>query len=57
MYTVLKRDGKIVDFDLKKISDAIMLAFDAQEKNYNSNIIDFYGDGLSHRFMCGRNLP
>ncbi len=41
MYTVLKRDGKIVDFDLKKISEAIMLAFDAQEKNYNSNIIDF----------------
>ncbi len=41
MYTVLKRDGKIVDFDLKKISEAITLAFDAQEKNYNTNIIDF----------------
>ena len=41
MYTVLKRDGKIVDFDLKKISDAITLAFDAQEKEYNTNIIDF----------------
>ena len=32
MYTVLKRDGKIVDFDLRKIADAISLAFDAQEK-------------------------
>ncbi len=41
MYTVLKRDGKIVDFDLAKISDAIRLAFEAQEKNYNDNIIDF----------------
>ena len=41
MYTVKKRDGKVVDFDLKKISDAITLAFDAQEKDYNPNIIDF----------------
>ncbi len=41
MYTVLKRDGKIVDFDLNKISEAITLAFDAQEKQYNTNIIDF----------------
>ncbi|MBE7010885.1 MAG: ribonucleoside triphosphate reductase [Ruminococcaceae bacterium] len=41
MYTVLKRTGKTVAFDLKKISDAITLAFDAQEKNYNENIIDF----------------
>ena len=41
MYTVLKRDGKITDFDLKKISNAIKLAFDAQERDYNENIIDF----------------
>ena len=41
MYTVLKRDGKIMDFDLKKIADAISLAFDAQEKEYNQDIIDF----------------
>ncbi len=41
MYTVLKRDGKIADFDLKKISNAIKLAFDAQERDYNENIIDF----------------
>ena len=41
MYTVLKRDGKIVDFDIKKISEAISMAFDAQERNYNANIIDF----------------
>ncbi|MBQ8606321.1 MAG: ribonucleoside triphosphate reductase [Clostridia bacterium] len=41
MYTVLKRDGKIVDFDLQKICEAISMAFDAQEKQYNDNIIDF----------------
>ena len=41
MYTVLKRDGKIVDFDIKKIAGAISLAFDAQEKEYNQDIIDF----------------
>ena len=41
MYTVLKRDGKISDFDLQKISKAISLAFDAQEREYNQNIIDF----------------
>ena len=41
MYTVIKRDGKITDFDLKKISNAISLAFDAQEKDYNQDIIDF----------------
>ena len=41
MYTVLKRDGKIIDFDIQKISKAISLAFDAQEREYNQNIIDF----------------
>jgi len=41
MYQVLKRDGKIVDFDLSKISDAITQAFDAQERNYVPAIIDF----------------
>ena len=41
MYTVLKRDGRIINFDLHKISNAIKLAFDAQERNYNQDIIDF----------------
>ena len=40
MYTVLKRDGKIVEFDIKKISDAISLAFEAQERNYLPSIIE-----------------
>ena len=41
MYKVRKRDGKIVVFDIKKISEVITKAFDAEEKNYDSNVIDF----------------
>ncbi|MBR5134249.1 MAG: ribonucleoside triphosphate reductase [Clostridia bacterium] len=41
MYTVVKRDGKIVGFDLQKISDAIKLAFEACQKQYNQDVIDF----------------
>ena len=40
MYQVLKRDGKVVDFTLEKISEAIKLAFEAQEKNYHPSVID-----------------
>ena len=41
MYNVIKRDGKIVDFNLSKIAEAITMAFEAQEKDFNQNIIDF----------------
>ncbi|MCE5196174.1 MAG: ribonucleoside triphosphate reductase [Negativicutes bacterium] len=41
MYRVIKRDGKITDFSISKISNAITKAFDAQNKQYNSDIIDF----------------
>ena len=41
MYQVQKRDGKNVDFTIAKISDAIKMAFEAQEKQYNQSIIDF----------------
>ncbi len=41
MYSVLKRNGKVVDFNLDKITQAITLAFDAQQRDYNPNIIDF----------------
>ena len=40
MYQVAKRDGKIVDFDLSKISDAITRAFEAQETQYHPSVID-----------------
>ncbi len=41
MYNVIKRDGKIVAFDLSKISGAITQAFDACNRQYNPDIIDF----------------
>ena len=41
MYQVLKRDGKIDKFELTKISAVITKAFEAQNKNYNPEIIDF----------------
>ena len=41
MYQVLKRDGKIVGFNIEKISSAIKLAFEAQEKNFHPDVIDF----------------
>ncbi|MBQ7383728.1 MAG: ribonucleoside triphosphate reductase [Clostridia bacterium] len=43
MYQVLKRDGKVVDFKMEKISEAIKLAFEAQEKNYHPDVIDLLG--------------
>lgn len=41
MYTVVKRNGKVVDFDLSKITQAITLAFEAEQKEFNPDIIDF----------------
>ncbi len=41
MYQVIKRDGKIIDFKLEKISQAISLAFEACEKNFVPQVIDF----------------
>ena len=41
MYNVIKRDGKLVPFNLSKISNAITQAFDACNKQYNAEIIDF----------------
>mgnify|MGYP000876513351 FL=1 len=40
MYEVVKRDGKKVEFNLAKISNAIRKAFIAQEKDFNDDIID-----------------
>ena len=40
MYRVVKRDGKIAEFDIKKISAAITKAFDAMNKQYHPSIID-----------------
>lgn len=41
MYTVVKRDGKVVEFNLEKIKNAIVLAFEACETQYHPDTIDF----------------
>ena len=40
MYKVTKRNGHVVDFNIKKIVDAITKAFDAMDKKYHSSVID-----------------
>ena len=41
MYQVIKRDGKVVDFDLNKIKHAIISAFNACQKQFHPDTIDF----------------
>ena len=40
MFTVVKRDGEKADFNISKINDAIMKAFNACEKQYTNDMID-----------------
>ncbi len=40
MYQVVKRDGKVVDFAISKISAAITKAFDAINKQYHPSVIE-----------------
>ncbi|MBE6124701.1 MAG: ribonucleoside triphosphate reductase [Erysipelotrichaceae bacterium] len=40
MYRVVKRDGSVVEFDIKKIANAITQAFEATNKNYHPSTID-----------------
>ena len=41
MYQVTKREGKIVEFDISKITGAIRQAFEATGTDYNDSVIDF----------------
>lgn len=41
MYKVKKRSGKTVVFEMDKICDVIRRAFEAEEVNYNDDIVDF----------------
>lgn len=41
MYKVRKREGKIVAFDIEKIKNAMIKAFEAEDKKYDENVIDF----------------
>ena len=40
MYQVVKRDGKVAEFDISKISEAITKAFVALGKQYHPSVID-----------------
>jgi ribonucleoside-triphosphate reductase len=40
MYQVVKRDGKVVDFNIQKISAAITKAFQALDKQYHPSVIE-----------------
>jgi len=51
MYQVVKRDGKIVDFNISKIADAIKKAFEATETEYNDDVIDFLALKVSADFL------
>lgn len=50
MYQVRKRDGKIAEFDIAKISGAISKAFDAQEKQYHPSTIDLLALNVTAQF-------
>ena len=50
MYQVRKRDGKISDFDIAKISGAIAKAFDALEKQYHPSTIDLLALNVTAHF-------
>ena len=41
MYRIVKRDGRIVDFDITKISGAIKKAFEATETPEGDGVVDF----------------
>jgi len=41
MYKVRKRNGKVVNFEINKISEAMKKAFEASDKSYDDDVIDF----------------
>ena len=51
MYRVVKRDGKIKDFNIEKIVDAITLAFEAKGKEFNKSITDFLALKVTAHFQ------
>jgi len=51
MYRVIKRDGRVVDFDISRIAAAIKKAFDATETEYNDSVIDFLALKVTAEFQ------
>ena len=50
MFRVLKRDGSITDFDVRKISGAIRKAFDACGRQYADSILDMIALQVTSEF-------
>ena len=50
MYQVLKRDGGTVDFEISKITGAMLKAFNALEKNYHPSVINLLALQVSADF-------
>ena len=51
MYSVVKRDGQIVGFDINKIADAIKKAFEATKTVYTESVIDFLALKVTADFL------
>ena len=51
MYQIIKRDGKIAEFDIGKIAAAMKKAFEATNTEYTDNIIDFLALKVSADFL------
>ena len=60
MYQVVKRDGKVVEFDIKKIAAAIEKAFDATQTDYGNeieNVLGVAGRVATANMNALENLP
>ena len=51
MYRVVKRDGRIVDFDITKIANAMKKAFEATGTNFTDDVIDFLALKVTAEFQ------
>lgn len=51
MIYVVKRDGKVADFDLNKIIDAIGKAFEATQKEYTEDILNLLSLRVTAKFQ------
>ncbi len=55
MIKVIKRDGEVVEFNIRKIADAIGKAFDATQKVYDSSILDMLALNVTSDFQSKVN--
>ena len=51
MYQIIKRDGKVAEFDIAKIANAMKKAFEATNTEYTDNIIDFLALKVTADFL------